>query len=221
MKIEPKDKSLLFSKTEIPDIFFTEYLPLANGDFVKVYLYLQFLANYGKDANISDLSKILALPFSTVQDSLKFWEEQGVIIKKTNGYSLVDLQEIELSKLYNPKITSSPDDIKLTEKSVLERLRNFDLILCGHTHNGMVPDFLNFLFKGNMGIISPRKNLFPKIAKGKIEKEINNHKITIIINGAITKLSNQSGKILSNLNFIYNKSVNKIIIRKKRGIKYE
>ena len=39
MKIEPKDKSLLFSKTEIPDIFFTEYLPLANGDYI-IALYL-------------------------------------------------------------------------------------------------------------------------------------------------------------------------------------
>ena len=117
MNFEQKDKSLLFSKTEIPDVFFTEYLPLANGDFVKVYIYMLFLSNYGKDANINDLSKILALPFPTIQDALKFWEDQGVIIKKTNGYSLVSLQEIELSKLYNPKLTSSPDDIKLTEKS--------------------------------------------------------------------------------------------------------
>lgn len=117
MNIEQKDKSLLFSKTEIPDVFFTEYLPLANGDFVKVYIYMLFLSNYGKDANITDLSKILALPYNTIQDALKFWEEQGVIIKKTNGYSLVNLQEIELSKLYNPKLTSSPEDIKLTEKS--------------------------------------------------------------------------------------------------------
>lgn len=117
MNIEQKDKSLLFSKTEIPDVFFTEYLPLANGDFVKVYIYMLFLSNYGKDANITDLSKILALPYNTIQDALKFWEEQGVIIKKTNGYSLVNLQEIELSKLYNPKLTSSPEDINLTEKS--------------------------------------------------------------------------------------------------------
>ena len=117
MNIEQKDKSLLFSKTEIPDVFFTEYLPLANGDFVKVYIYMLFLSNYGKDANITDLSKILALPYNTIQDALKFWEEQGVIIKKTNGYSLVNLQEIELSKLYNPKLTSSSEDIKLTEKS--------------------------------------------------------------------------------------------------------
>ena len=117
MNIEQKDKSLLFSKTEIPDVFFTEYLPLASGDFVKVYIYMLFLSNYGKDANITDLSKILALPYNTIQDALKFWEEQDVIIKKTNGYSLVNLQEIELSKLYNPKLTSSTEDIKLTEKS--------------------------------------------------------------------------------------------------------
>ena len=51
MKLEKKDKSLLFSSTEIPDVFFTEYLPLANGDFVKVYIYLLFLSNYDKEAN--------------------------------------------------------------------------------------------------------------------------------------------------------------------------
>ena len=117
MKLEKKDKSLLFSKTEIPDVFFTEYLPLANGDFLKVYLYLQFLSNYGKDANISDLSKVLSLSFTTIQDALKFWEEQGLIIKKTNGYSLLNIQEIELSKLYNPKVTSSIEDTNLTEQS--------------------------------------------------------------------------------------------------------
>ena len=43
----------------------------------------------------------------------------------------------------------------------------------------------------------------------------NKHVITLIINGAYTKLSRRSGAIFSNLNFLYNKSVNKIIIRKK------
>ena len=117
MKLEKKDKSLLFSSTEIPDVFFTEYLPLANGDYVKVYIYLLFLSNYDKEANINELSKILGLPFNTVQDAFKFWEEQGVIIKKSNGYSLANIQEIELSKLYSPKVTSSPEKIKLTEQS--------------------------------------------------------------------------------------------------------
>ena len=73
MKLEQNELSMLFSSTNIPDVFFTEYLPLANGDFVKVYIYMLFLSNYGKDANITDLSKILALAYNTIQDALKFW----------------------------------------------------------------------------------------------------------------------------------------------------
>ena len=42
MKLEQNDKSLLFSSTEIPDVFFTEYLPSMNGDFIKVYFYILF-----------------------------------------------------------------------------------------------------------------------------------------------------------------------------------
>ena len=105
--------------------------------------------------------------------------------------------------------------IKVVSKEVLAKLEEFDLILSGHTHNGMVPDILNKCFKKNAGIIAPNNELFPSIARGKIEKYVNNKKITIIINGGITKLSKKSGKILSNLNFLYNISINKIIISNK------
>ncbi len=49
MKFEQNDSSLIFSTTAIPDVFFTEYLSQANGDFIKVYLYLYFLSKYNKD----------------------------------------------------------------------------------------------------------------------------------------------------------------------------
>ena len=48
MRLEQNDMSLIFSQTNIPDVFFTEYLSGANGDFVKVYLYLFFLSKYIK-----------------------------------------------------------------------------------------------------------------------------------------------------------------------------
>ena len=44
MKVELGDKSMLFSETTISDIFFTEYMPQASGDFIKVYLYVFFLS---------------------------------------------------------------------------------------------------------------------------------------------------------------------------------
>lgn len=127
MKLEAKEKSVLFSSTEIPDIFFTEYMQLASGDFIKVYFYLVFLANYKKEININEVAKSLALSFPTVQDAIKYWEEQGLLIKNPTGYSLTNIQEVELAKLYNPKLTSSPEDMKKTEQSK-ERAHAIDCI---------------------------------------------------------------------------------------------
>lgn len=117
MKLEQNDKSMLFSNTEIPDVFFTEYLSIANGNFVKVYLYMLFLSKYNKEIKINDLSKTLAVDFKTIQDALKFWEEHGVITKKTTGYILNNLQEIELHKIYTPRLTATPEQAKKNEKN--------------------------------------------------------------------------------------------------------
>ncbi len=107
MNLDNKDKSMIFSNTNIPDIFFTEYMPEANGDYIKTYLCLVFLAKYNKDIKLNDLSKKLNIPLPSIQAALNFWEEKKVITKKVNGYILNDLQEIELHKLYSPNITLS------------------------------------------------------------------------------------------------------------------
>ena len=60
MKLEQNDLSMIFSNTEISDVFFTEYLSQASGDFVKVYLYILFLSKFGKDVKVNDLSKKLS-----------------------------------------------------------------------------------------------------------------------------------------------------------------
>ena len=117
MKLEKSDNSLLFSTTSIPDAFFTEYFPQASSDSIKVFLYLYFLSKYGKEIKINDLSKKLNLPLKAIQDSIKYWEGLGLLIRKNSGYEFANMQEIELHKLYNPKITQSVDQIKNTEKN--------------------------------------------------------------------------------------------------------
>lgn len=117
MKLDQVNESLLFSCTSLPDVFFTEYFSQASSDAIKVYLYLLFLSKYNKDVKINDLAKKLELPLKTIQDSIKYWEAEGVLIRKISGYELANLQEIELQKLYNPKITLSADAIKKTEKN--------------------------------------------------------------------------------------------------------
>lgn len=117
MKLEQADNSLLFSTTNIPDAFFTEYFSQASGDCIKIYLYLFFLSKYGKDVRINDLSKKLNMPLKVIQDSIKYWENLGLLIRKNSGYELANLQAIELHKLYNPKITQSPEQLKNTKKN--------------------------------------------------------------------------------------------------------
>lgn len=117
MKLEQNEKSLLFSETNIPDIFFAEHLPQIPGEYLKVYLYMVFLSKYGKEIKINDLSKKLNIPLKTIQDASKFLEDNGLITKKTTGYILVDLQEKTLHELYTPNLTLSSDKIEKTSKN--------------------------------------------------------------------------------------------------------
>ncbi len=117
MKLEQNDLPMLFSSTELPDVFFTEYLSQASGDYIKIYLYIVFLSKYGKDVKINDLSKKLNIDFKTIQEGIKYWEDTGVITKKNTGYIINNLQEIELHKLYKPKVTLSAENIKQTAQN--------------------------------------------------------------------------------------------------------
>ncbi|MDR0979245.1 MAG: DnaD domain protein [Lachnospiraceae bacterium] len=117
MKLEHKDISVVFSHTDIPDLFFTEYLASASGDFIKLYLYIAFLAKYNREIKIKDLSKSLNIPFKTIEEGLAYWENAGLITKKLNGYILNNLQEIELNKLYSPKLTLSSAELEKNEKN--------------------------------------------------------------------------------------------------------
>jgi len=116
-----------------------------------------------------------------------------------------------------PKVSLIHSPILLTDKDVLETLNEYDLLLSGHTHGGMVPKILNKFFKPNQGIIAPNKKFLPDIARGKIEKYIKDKKITLIITSGVTKLSVHSAKILNKLNFVYNIDINKITITSKKG----
>ena len=117
MKLTQKDQSFLFSTTAVPDVFFAEYLSSANGDFIKVYLYIFYLSKYNKDIKLNDLSKKLNLSLKTIQEAMQYWETQNVVTKTPSGYILNDLQELELHSLYSPKLSSSPEDAKKTEKN--------------------------------------------------------------------------------------------------------
>ena len=117
MKLEQSSTSMLFSETTIPDIFFTEYLAEAKGDYLKIYLYMFFLSKYNKEIKLNDLTKKLSLPLNIIHDAINYWEETGIITKKNTGYIVNNIQEIELHKLYKPKVSLTPKDIAKNAES--------------------------------------------------------------------------------------------------------
>ena len=117
MKLEQNEKSLLFSETTIPDIFFSEYLSELPSEYLKIYMYLIFLSKYHKDAKLHDLSKKLNIPLKTLNDGIKYLEEHNLIIKKTTGYIVNDLQELTLHNLYTPNLTMSKEKVEQTAQN--------------------------------------------------------------------------------------------------------
>lgn len=114
-----QNQSLLFSDVNIPDVFISEYICAANGDYVKIYLYISFLCKHQIDMSPLDISKKLNLQLSTIEQGLKYWEENGALIRKGDSYIIADLKQIEINKLYKPKLAISPEEaIKNTEKNV-------------------------------------------------------------------------------------------------------
>lgn len=146
--------------------------------------------------------------------TLEGYEDEEVLIEHLNKYkSLINNLPKDILKV---SLIHSP--IKLPEEKVINTLHEYDLLLSGHTHNGLVPKFLSKILKKNQGLVAPRNQLFPKIARGKIEINHLNKLITIIISGGITKLGEKSAGILSKLNFIFNIDINKITITNKKGL---
>lgn len=106
--------SLLYSDTQLPDVFITEYLPSMDGDFIKVYIYCLFMSKHNRKASAEDLSKKLELDITRVNEALTYLEGLDIICRKPEGIVLLDLKEKEIHKIYRMKTTSSPEEVALS-----------------------------------------------------------------------------------------------------------
>ena len=103
-------KEILYSDTLVPDIFITEYMPSMNGDFVKVYLYCLFLSKHQKYAPAKEMAKNLEMDEQVVRDALMHLENAGIISRTDTGFTMTDLKDREIKKVFRPKLTSTPEE---------------------------------------------------------------------------------------------------------------
>ncbi|MCD7819646.1 MAG: DnaD domain protein [Lachnospiraceae bacterium] len=65
--------------TVIQNSFIDQYMPHANGEFVKVYLYLLRCSNSGRELSLSSIADVFEHTEKDVQRALIYWEKQRLI----------------------------------------------------------------------------------------------------------------------------------------------
>ena len=118
---------------------------------------------------------------------------------------------------FNIFLTHSP--IAFNNQKIIDLLESYDLILCGHMHDGCIPFGLG---NGTRGLISPDKKLFPKKARGSsILTTSTSKEIELIICGGIVKIQNSAHKFLQPLNHLCPMQINTLTLTNNKEPKKE
>ncbi len=129
-----------------------------------------------------------------------YYNEEGLekeSIKELN--SLLD--DLDDSK-YNVLLSHNP--LYVSKAYVYNNVNNYsklNLILSGHTHNGLLPSFI----KTNTLLISPQKHFLIHTGRGYYR----NNKVDVVVTGGVIKFSYGSG-IFRYFNFLYSISLDYI-----------
>lgn len=97
------------SQTEIDNIFISEYMPYADSDYVKVYLFGLYMCKSGTqfDNNIESFAARLNMTKEQVEAAFTYWEEQGLVkVLKTYPIEVryIPLKNVLTStRLFNPE----------------------------------------------------------------------------------------------------------------------
>lgn len=103
MKILKKNKMEL-GDTQVPDLFVLNYMSVLEALDIKLYLYLLFCEKNSIETEVSYLSKNMCVTEQEVKLSLERLQSEGLLLKTTTGYNIVDIKEQEINKTYIPKM---------------------------------------------------------------------------------------------------------------------
>ena len=111
--------------TSVSNLFLDYYMPRANGEYVKVYLYLlRALHTPDTELSVAGLADILDHTESDILRALKYWEKQGVLKLECNPSR--ELQGIYILDIPTPDETPrNHTDTRETASSIVPARRSY------------------------------------------------------------------------------------------------
>ena len=92
--------------TCVPDDFIENYMPMANGDYVKIYLYLLHCVKSDKMLSVSTLADLFQCTENDIKRALRYWEsKQLLFIEETADQEITALS---LTDGKTPSIVPTP-----------------------------------------------------------------------------------------------------------------
>lgn len=107
--------------TPVSHIFIERFMPSANGEFVKVYLYLLHCLDTGRPVSVSDIADFFEKEEADVFRAFRYWEKQGLMCVHRD-----ETKDILNIRLLSPATGSSVKAIKNSKASDTENA----VILC-------------------------------------------------------------------------------------------
>ena len=120
--VRAEKKDIYLHDTIVENFFISEYLPVAPGDFVKVYLYGSMCAQYGLSVDEKMFSSQIGLSPAVVNEAWNYWEELGAVRKKyyeQDGKVDFDINFVDLKSLVYGN-DEGEDEILVIDDAVLE-----------------------------------------------------------------------------------------------------
>lgn len=103
MKFVQKRK-LELGDTLVPDLFILNNLKSLQANEIKIYLYLLYALKSEKEIDSDDVNKALDITDDELKAGLEVLLAEDLVQKITKGYTVVDLKEAEINRIYTPKV---------------------------------------------------------------------------------------------------------------------
>lgn len=97
-----QEQKIDLGDTPIENIFITDYMPIADGTYVKVYLLgYKYARDKQDNFNNETIAKDLKIPLSDVLNAWSYWAKEGIVVKRDieDEYSY-KIEFINLKQLY-------------------------------------------------------------------------------------------------------------------------
>ena len=148
---------------------------------------------------------------SGITQNYKYFEHENIEIllddlEKNNLIIHPNNDKLKILLIHSPS--------NLDKQIIMEKLIDFDYIICGHMHNRCVPPMLSEIWRSTRGIITPTKKFFKKYERNTLKHKDDK----ILVNGPVTTFQHVSG-FFKVFNFLFPTYISIMNFNKKNEFK--